>query len=282
MYPGQKPKGGNMAQETSETGRYNAFLSHNSQDKPQVEWLARWLQAQGLRVWYDEWELRPGVPWQEKLEEGISNSHAVVICLGPSGFGPWHKPEMRAALAKGASQGSSVIPVLLPGCPETPELPLFLEAYTWVDFRNGLEDEQARQKLLWGITGKHPERGEDVTPPPPPKQIKRKRLLAVAFSIAIVLIILTTLMFLLAPPQSMPLAGTILDQQGEPLPGVVVTIVEFDVTTETDSQGKFSVEIETEEQRTVRLMAQKEGFATYRQDATLGNTGLTFKMKPMP
>ena len=137
----------------SETTRYDVFLSHNSQDKPQVEQLACWLQEQGLRVWYDEWELRPGRPWQEKLEEGITHSGAVVVCVGPSGFGPWHEPEMRAALAKSVRQGTPVIPTLLPGCPARPKLPVFLEAYTWVDFRQGLKDEQARQKLRWGITG---------------------------------------------------------------------------------------------------------------------------------
>ena len=85
----------------SEATRFDVFLSHNSQDKPQVEQLACWLREQGLRVWYDEWELRPGLPWQERLEEGITHSGAVVVCVGPSGFGPWHEPEMRAALAKG-------------------------------------------------------------------------------------------------------------------------------------------------------------------------------------
>lgn len=137
----------------SETTRYDVFLSHNSQDKPQVEQLACWLQEQGLRVWFDVWELRPGRPWQEKLEEGITHSGAVVVCVGPSGFGPWHEPEMRAALAKSVRQGTPVIPTLLPGCPARPKLPVFLEAYTWVDFRQGLKDEQARQKLRWGITG---------------------------------------------------------------------------------------------------------------------------------
>ncbi|HLC14662.1 MAG TPA: carboxypeptidase-like regulatory domain-containing protein, partial [Thermodesulfovibrionia bacterium] len=44
-------------------------------------------------------------------------------------------------------------------------------------------------------------------------------------------------------PVVQPLAGTILDQSGEPLPDVTVTIPEFDKTATTDSQGRFSFEI---------------------------------------
>jgi hypothetical protein len=33
---------------------YDVFLSHNSQDKPQVRRLAERLHNAGLRVWFDE------------------------------------------------------------------------------------------------------------------------------------------------------------------------------------------------------------------------------------
>jgi len=44
-----------------------------------------------------------------------------------------------------------VIPVILPSCTATPELPSFLEGMTWVDFRK-LEPDPIKQ-LVWGITG---------------------------------------------------------------------------------------------------------------------------------
>jgi len=46
-----------------------------------------------------------------------------------------------------------VIPVLLPGAPEQPELPLFLKAFTWVDLRKGLSSD-GLERLVWGITGR--------------------------------------------------------------------------------------------------------------------------------
>jgi hypothetical protein len=142
---------------SAEEVRFDVFLSHNSKDKPLVKELAVWLKAQGIKVWYDEWELRPGMPWQRELEQGIVQSGTTIICFGQAGFGTWHEPEMRAAISESMQRGCPVIPVLLPGCPANLELPLFLQDRTWVDFRNGLDDEAARGKLLWGITGQKPE-----------------------------------------------------------------------------------------------------------------------------
>ncbi len=53
--------------------QFDVFLSHNSKDKPAVIALAKRLQAHGIKVWLDIWELRPGHPWQEALEEIIES-----------------------------------------------------------------------------------------------------------------------------------------------------------------------------------------------------------------
>lgn len=135
---------------------YNIFLSHHSSDKPQIEQLAQWLRAEGFTVWFDKWSLIPGRPWQEGLEEGLSQSRTIAVFIGVSGLGQWEVPEMRAALDQAARQKKPVIPIFLPGCPENAELPLFLRAYTWIDFRAGLDDPEARRRLRWAITGKSP------------------------------------------------------------------------------------------------------------------------------
>jgi hypothetical protein len=134
---------------------FDVFLSHNSQDKPIVEEIGARLRGDGLRVWLDKWELRPGFPWQEGLEEGVQASRAVAVFVGKDGLGAWQEPEMRAFIARSRREKIPVIPVLLPGCPGSPQLTLFLEAFTWVDLRDGLaEDGLAR--LVWGITGAKP------------------------------------------------------------------------------------------------------------------------------
>jgi len=142
---------------------YDAFLSHNSQDKPAVEQIARWLEDKaGLKVWLDKWNLIPGDPWQEGIEDALDQSRCCVVFLGPNGLGPWQNEEMRAALDERVAQGTiRVVPVLLPGRDRSQikkDIPRFLRRLTWVDFQNTVDDEDALQKLVCGITGTPPGR----------------------------------------------------------------------------------------------------------------------------
>ena len=140
---------------------YDVFLSHNSADKPSVEQLARRLLDAGIKPWLDSWNLVPGDPWQEGLEEALDTCASCAVFLGPSGVGPWHNEELRVALdrrARDRARQFRVIPVLLPGAdPADPNtLPRFLSRMTWVDFRSGLDDAEAFRRLLAGIRGVAP------------------------------------------------------------------------------------------------------------------------------
>ena len=144
--------------ETSESDTsvgFHVFLSHNSTNKPSARELKRLLAERGLNVWLDEDELRPGVSWQKTLEEAIKTSQSVAVLVGEDGLGPWQDEEMQAALRHAVNDKRPVIPVLLPGAPGEPELPMFLENRTWVDLRAGFVEE-GLHKLVWGITGQKP------------------------------------------------------------------------------------------------------------------------------
>jgi hypothetical protein len=134
---------------------FDVFLSHNSLDKPAVEELGKLLKGRGISVWLDAWELVPGRPWQEALEEVITTTRSAAVLVGSEGVGPWQQPEMRAALSQFVKKGLPVIPVLLPNAPSRVDLPLFLENFTWVDFREGFTEENLN-RLVWGITGSKP------------------------------------------------------------------------------------------------------------------------------
>ena len=134
---------------------FDVFLCHNSSDKPLVRSLATQLKERGFSVWLDEWELIPGRPWQEALEETIDKIASAAILVGPDGLGPWQDREMRAFLSEFVRRVVPVIPVLLPGAPANPELPIFLRQFSWVDLRGGLS-EDTLDRLQWGITGKKP------------------------------------------------------------------------------------------------------------------------------
>jgi hypothetical protein len=133
--------------------KFDVFLSHNSKDKPVVRELKHRLNAQKLSAWYDEDELRPGIPWQQLLESGIKSSASVALLVGKDGLGPWEEEEMQGALRLAVKDKRPVIPVLLPEAPSQPELPMFLGNRTWVDLRAGFTAE-GFAKLVWGITGK--------------------------------------------------------------------------------------------------------------------------------
>jgi hypothetical protein len=53
----------------------------------------------------------------------------------------------------------------LPGAPTKPDLPLFLQQFTWVDLRGGLTSE-GLDRLQWGITGVKPGQSPDPAPVP--------------------------------------------------------------------------------------------------------------------
>ena len=133
--------------------KYQTFLSYNSKDFECTSKLATLLKENSITVWFDEWELRPGMSWQEGMENGINNSSSMVICIGENGFGAWELPEMRAGISEHINRKMPIIPLLLPNCKIEPKLPIFLKGFAWVDFRKGFSDNENLEKLLWGITG---------------------------------------------------------------------------------------------------------------------------------
>jgi hypothetical protein len=134
--------------------RYDVFLSYNSQDRDAVAAIANDLRAEGLKVWFDQWELQPGLPWQRALELAIGTIGAAAAFVGPNGIGPWQGLEVESYLRQFVARSCPVVPVLLSGCPAEPQLPLFLAGMTWADFR--ADYRAGLERLIWGITGRRP------------------------------------------------------------------------------------------------------------------------------
>jgi len=154
---GEVGQGGAAAASAPARRIFDVFLSHSGRDKVIVRELAEAIQARGLGVWLDEWELVPGRPWQEAIEEATQTAKTAAVVVGPDGLGPWEIPEVRACLEQAVRRSMPVIPVLLPGVTKSPSLPPFLERFTWVDLREGLT-ETGLDRIEWGITGVKPRR----------------------------------------------------------------------------------------------------------------------------
>jgi len=141
------------------------FLSHNNDDKPAVEAIAEQLREKQLTPWLDKWNLIPGRPWQPEIERALGECGSCAVFIGPSGMGPWQHEEMRLAIDRRVnSPDFAVIPVLLPGVdrPQRSELPGFLTATTWVEYRRSLDEAEPLRRLIYGIRGEEPRPIETV------------------------------------------------------------------------------------------------------------------------
>lgn len=113
--------------------------------------------------------------------------------------------------------------------------------------------------------------------------VPRRRFWLVG-TVLILLLAAVAFFFVPAPPAPEPglpaqsLAGAVRDTAGEPLPGVTVALPVHGVSAVTDKFGYFRLQVHASHQAEVELLAQKPGYRTHEQYATLGNTSLSFIM----
>jgi WD40 repeat protein/GTPase SAR1 family protein len=112
---------------------YDVFLSHNSQDKPRVRELAEELRGAGLRVWLDDWVIKPGDDIYLSVERGLEAARVQVLCLSPAALGSkWVELERSTVLFRDPSNaGRRFVPLLLEEC----KLPDALRRYKYIDYR---------------------------------------------------------------------------------------------------------------------------------------------------
>ena len=137
---------------------YDVFLCHHRSDKEQVEIIAARLKDEaGLKPFLDKRLLEPGESWRDEMETALNDSAACAVFLGPLGLGPWQNEPMSSALQERIYNNTlRIIPVLLERAGPVAEeiLPQFLRPLPWVDFRSGLESQEAFSHLVAGIRGK--------------------------------------------------------------------------------------------------------------------------------
>jgi HEAT repeat protein len=75
------------------------FLSYSRKDEEPMRLIAKFLRAQGIKVWVDNEKLIPGTPiWEDEVEKAIRNAIAIVVVLSPdSKNSEWVKREMTLA-----------------------------------------------------------------------------------------------------------------------------------------------------------------------------------------
>jgi WD40 repeat protein len=148
---------------------YDVFLSHNSHDKPRVRKLAEQLKKAGLRVWFDDWAIKPGDDIYLAIERGLEATRVQVLCLSPAALGSeWVTLERSTVLFRDPTNaGRRFVPLLLAEC----TLPDTLRRYKYVDFRQ--ETPAAFDELLAAC--RREAEAVPIVPKPEPKKKSGRR-----------------------------------------------------------------------------------------------------------
>jgi hypothetical protein len=119
-----------------------AFLSHSSADNAMAEKLAMDLRKNGVDVWYDAWELRPGDSLRRKIDQGIESASYFIVLLTPTSLkSEWVQTELDAAMVNRIEGSSRLLPIVWNLSGE--DIPVTLRGLKWVElepYEDGLRD----------------------------------------------------------------------------------------------------------------------------------------------
>jgi TIR domain len=130
--------------------------------------LAENLYRAGLELFFDEWEIGPGDVQVHRLDEGILTSRHGILVVSPESLSrPWVQQEYAAMMTRAVAGKQNLTPVLY----KDAEMPPFMAARVWVDFRNadGPNYDMRVAELVRALKGKHrgpPERSGELQPRP--------------------------------------------------------------------------------------------------------------------
>lgn len=95
------------------TIEYDVFISHASEDKDTVvRPLANALLQRGLKVWYDEFELKIGDSLRRKIDKGLANSRFGIVVLSRSFIRKgWTNYELDGMISKAVSGEQVMLPI---------------------------------------------------------------------------------------------------------------------------------------------------------------------------
>ena len=92
---------------------WDVFISHATEDKKAVAGpLAHALQDRGLKVWYDDFELRIGASLRRSIDNGIARSRfGLVILSGPFFAKNWPQYELDGLVTRANSDQQILLPI---------------------------------------------------------------------------------------------------------------------------------------------------------------------------
>ena len=99
-----------------EEREFDVFISHASEDKDEiVRPLATALRDGGLKVWYDEFELRIGDSLRRKIDMGLAKSRFGVVVMSKEFFRKgWTNYELDGIVTRAVGGEQVLLPIFCP------------------------------------------------------------------------------------------------------------------------------------------------------------------------
>jgi hypothetical protein len=96
-----------------EAQEFDVFISHATEDKPGVvRALAHALQDRGVKVWYDEFELRVGDSLRRKIDSGLARSRFGLVVVSHAFFAKnWSQYELDGLVSLEMAGRQRILPV---------------------------------------------------------------------------------------------------------------------------------------------------------------------------
>lgn len=130
----------------------NVFLCHSSKDKDVIENIFYELQINGVKVWYDKYEIRPDDNIVAKINNGLNHCDLGIICISHNFLNfstGWTKSELNDYMKKRMRLGKTNF-ICLNFDVNHEDLPPQVQEYRYIDLR----DNTTISKLIETLKGK--------------------------------------------------------------------------------------------------------------------------------
>lgn len=92
--------------------KWDVFISHAFEDKEYVRELATALLRKGIKVWFDEFELKTGDGLTRTIDHGLSESRYGIVVLSPNFFSKeWTQKELGALTSRETKDEKILLPI---------------------------------------------------------------------------------------------------------------------------------------------------------------------------
>src|SRR4051794_966221 len=125
---------------------YDVFVGYYPEDYKIALETAGKLVQRGFTVWFDRWELVPGKPWQQIVEDAMSSSKNILILINSGRSFPYSSEIGNILLSDIANSDRQIIYLLVDGVEDNTVKGRY-EGNAVIDFRSGIDDHAAWNEL---------------------------------------------------------------------------------------------------------------------------------------